>query len=122
MRKGLLKLTDSLLSHSPSLKHPSVCPACGAGIGEQQQSCQLCQAHSLCAACGIRTGLWSNHSRTQCEAQLLSFGFGETRDVTEVMTLFPFGKGVTVTCEPRGEVFENWQKIRNAGAKKNLNF
>lgn len=46
------------------------------------------------------------------------FGLGETRDVTEVMTLFPVGKGATVTSEPRGEVFENWQQIRNAGGKK----
>lgn len=46
------------------------------------------------------------------------FGLGETRDVTEVMTLFPVGKGVTVTSEPRGEVFENWQQIRNTRGKK----
>lgn len=46
------------------------------------------------------------------------FGLGVTRDVTEVMTLFPVGIGVTVTSEPRGEVFENWQQIRNAGGKK----
>lgn len=37
-----------------------------------------------------------------------------------MMTLFPVGKGVTVTCEPRGEVFENWQKIRNAGGEKKI--
>lgn len=45
------------------------------------------------------------------------FGFGETRDIPEVVTLLPAGKGVTVTPEPRGEVFENWQQIRNAGGK-----
>ncbi|KAK2545212.1 hypothetical protein Q9966_001045 [Columba livia] len=72
MRKGLLKLTDSLLSHSPSLKHPSVCPACGAGIGEQQQSCQLCQAHSLCAACGIRTADVSSFSTIPTSTTLQS--------------------------------------------------
>lgn len=49
------------------------------------------------------------------------FGFGATRDIPEVVTLLPVGKGVTVTSEPRGEVFENWQQIRNAGGK-NLNF
>lgn len=37
------------------------------------------------------------------------FRLGETRGVAEVMTLFPVGKGVTVTSEPGGEVFENWQ-------------
>lgn len=50
------------------------------------------------------------------------FRFGETRDIPEVVTLLPVGKGVTVTSEPRGEVFENWQQIRNAGGDKNLNF
>lgn len=49
------------------------------------------------------------------------FGFGETRDIPEVVTPLSIGKGVTVTSEPRGEVFENWQQIRNAGGK-NLNF
>lgn len=54
-----------------------------------------------------------------CE-ETFSFPFGleETRDVAEVMTLLPVGKGVTVTSEPRGEVIENWQQIRNAGKKK----
>lgn len=41
----------------------------------------------------------------------------EKRDIPEVVTLFPVGKGVTVAPEPRGEVFENWQQIRNAGGK-----
>lgn len=60
--------------------------------------------------------------RLICE-ETLSFpsGFGEKRDIPEVVTLLPVGKGVAVTSEPRGEVFENWQQIRNAGGK-NLNF
>lgn len=52
------------------------------------------------------------------EAFFFPFGFGETRDIPEVVTLFPVGEGVTVTSEPRGEVFENWQQVRNAVGKK----
>lgn len=51
------------------------------------------------------------------ETSSFPIGFGETRDIAEVVTLLPVGKGVAVTSEPRGEVFENWQQIRNAGGK-----
>lgn len=93
--------------------------SCGASV---KPSFRVLSGTCWLAEAGMRTFSFvkvpGRKIRLICEETFsFPFGFGETRDIPEVVMLFPVGKGVTVAPEPRGEVFENWQQIRNAGGK-----